>query len=151
MSDFDTFRDAVDEMRALMEDTAEAEAGIKLSKEAWSLKEIVGHLIDSASNNHQRFVRLQIGNLVGFPAYEAEKWVFVQQYGRLDWQTLKALWAHYNTLILALVEHIPRSALNNTWTHDGDRHTLEWLVKDYYRHLRWHIEHYRRRSDEIAG
>jgi hypothetical protein len=41
----------------------------------WTRKQLLGHLIDSASNNYQRFVRLQQGNLVGFPGYDQEFWV----------------------------------------------------------------------------
>jgi hypothetical protein len=114
------------------------------------LKEIVGHLIDSASNNHQRFVRLQIGNLEEFPAYEAEQWVHIQQHGTMDWDMLKALWLEYNRLILAIVQRIEGECLDNTWSVDDERHTLEWLVNDYYRHLRWHTEHYQKRSAEVV-
>ena len=46
-------------------------ADVKLGPDKWTLKEMVAHLIDSASNNHQRFVRLQIGHEISFPGYEA--------------------------------------------------------------------------------
>ena len=114
MFDLDTFRVAVDRLHELLRQTDAANVGIQLSSDAWSLKEIVGHLIDSASNNHQRFVRLQIGNLEEFPAYEAEQWIRIQQYNRMDWGMLKDLWLHFNTLILALVERIPQKCLTNT-------------------------------------
>lgn len=150
MFDLDAFRSAVNRLHELLEQTDEANAGIQLSADAWSLKEIVGHLIDSASNNHQRFVRLQLGDLEEFPAYEAEQWIRIQQYNTMDWELLKALWFHFNTLILAMVERIPDGCLNNTWSVDDNPRTLEWLVNDYYRHLNWHSEHYRRRAAEIT-
>ena len=48
----------------------------------WSIKEIFGHLIDSASNNHQRFVRLQITDNLSFPDYSRDNgtWIAVQKY-----------------------------------------------------------------------
>lgn len=52
-------------------------SNIKISEDKWSLREIIGHLIDSASNNHQRFVRLQYSDLLDFPAYEAEQSLYV--------------------------------------------------------------------------
>jgi hypothetical protein len=36
---------------------SEAESEERPAPERWTKKEVVGHLIDSASNNHQRFVR----------------------------------------------------------------------------------------------
>ena len=71
MFDLEGFRSAVDHLHTLIEQTDEAAAGIQLSSDAWSLKEIVGHLIDSASNNHQRFARLREGPLEESPAYGA--------------------------------------------------------------------------------
>jgi len=53
---------------------------IKLAEDKWSLREIMGHLIDSASNNHQRFVRLQFGDMLDFPAYDGEEWIRTQEY-----------------------------------------------------------------------
>ena len=151
MFDLNAFQEAVDRLHELLERTDEAKVGIRPSAESWSLKEIVGHLIDSASNNHQRFVRLQIGNLEEFPSYEAEQWIRIQEFNRMDWKLLKTLWFHFNTLILALVERIPDKCLPNAWTFDENPRTLEWLVNDYYRHLRWHTDHYQRRAAEIIA
>ena len=150
MFELDAFRTAVDQFQQLLGQTDETIVAVRPSAEAWSLKEIVGHLIDSASNNHQRFVRLQIGNLEGFPAYEAEPWIRIQQYNTVGWELLKTLWLEYNRLILALVERIPEKYLTNTWSLGDESHTLGWLVNDYYRHLRWHTDHYRKRSAELA-
>jgi hypothetical protein len=150
MFDLDAFRSAVDRLHELLEKTEETSVGIQLSADAWSLKEIVGHLIDSASNNHQRFVRLQIENLEGFPAYEAEQWIRIQQYNRMDWDLLKSLCMHYNLMILGIVERIPEKCLSNSWSGDDEQRTLQWLVNDYYRHLRWHTDHYQRRASELG-
>ncbi len=53
----------------------------------WSPKEIIGHLIDSASNNHQRFVRAQFQDHLIFPGYNQEAWVEAQDYQNSQWTT----------------------------------------------------------------
>lgn len=69
----DTFYKQLFEIQAEM-------TNINLAEDKWSLKEIIGHLIDSASNNHQRFERLQFDDLLVFPVYIAEEWIKVQKY-----------------------------------------------------------------------
>ena len=41
----------------------------------WSPKQVIGHLIDSASNNHRRFVRANFVDDLIFPGYDQETWV----------------------------------------------------------------------------
>ncbi len=66
----------------------------------WSPKQIIGHLIDSAANNHQRFVRAQLSDELTFSGYEQEEWVRVQGYGTEPWQQLVQLWKSYNQHLL---------------------------------------------------
>ena len=63
----------------------------------WSKKEILGHLIDSAANNHQRFVRLQLGPRIDLPEYDGDEWVRVQNYQERSWLQIIDLWQTYNT------------------------------------------------------
>ena len=58
----------------------------------WSPREIVGHLIDSASNNHQRFVRAQLDDNLVFAGYAQDRWVEVQRYQEAPWVELVELW-----------------------------------------------------------
>jgi len=88
---------------------------IKLSEDKWSLKEIIGHLIDSASNNHQRFVRLQFGDLLSFPAYDAEEWIKTQKYNIMNWDVLVTLWYNYNYLLLHIIENTNEIMFGNVW------------------------------------
>ena len=69
----------------------------------------------------------------------------------MSWSLLKELWLNYNRLILWLAGHIPESCLANTWSVEDDARTLEWLVNDYYRHLKCHTEHFQRRVSELSG
>lgn len=77
--DIDTYRKMVDDFFLMMEFAADI-ASVKLSADKWTLAEMVGHLIDSASNNHQRFIRLQLESTLAFPAYDVEDY-----YGHLAW------------------------------------------------------------------
>lgn len=69
----------------------ESTAARKTAPEVWSMKELLGHLIDSASNNHQRFVRLQLADDLRLPKHEQEGWVRVQGSQAADWVALIAL------------------------------------------------------------
>jgi hypothetical protein len=149
MFDIEEFERTVSDFQEAVQATPAELASLKLSEDFWSLKEILGHLVDSASNNHQRFVRLQEATRSRFPAYDGESWVAIQRYRDADWNGLVELWAAYNRLLLWLVRSIDPSALTHVWEVGGEEHTLEWVVGDYYRHLRWHSEHYASRLAEL--
>lgn len=124
---------------------------VRLSADKWSLKELLGHLIDSASNNHQRFVRLQFDDLLDFPAYVAEDWVNKQSYNTMDWNVLVALWYHYNLLLINIIENMNIETYGNVWVKDEDTIKLDELIEDYYKHLAYHIGHFTNRVKELAG
>jgi hypothetical protein len=124
---------------------------VKPSDQAWSLREIVGHLIDSAANNHHRFVRLQHGDLDGFPAYDNEAWIATQHYNAYGWEPLVALWHLYNQLLLHVIRTMDEACLENRWSVDGKSATLGFLVNDYFRHMRDHLEQFRQRLEQVAG
>lgn len=123
---------------------------LKISEDKWSLREIIGHLIDSASNNHQRIVRLQVSDLLDFPQYDCEQWIRVQKYNSFDWEFLITLWYHYNGLILNIINGIDGEQLQNIWVKDEDNSiTLEELIRQYYIHLEKHMEHFNKRLGEL--
>jgi hypothetical protein len=118
----------------------------------WSPKQIIGHLIDSASNNHQRFMRAQFTDDLIFPGYQQEAWVKLQDYAAADWSNLVQLWYYFNWQIARVIDHVP----------DEKRHllrpkhnlhqiamyriptdqpaTLEYFMLDYVQHLEGHIK-----------
>lgn len=124
----------------------------------WSPKQILGHLIDSAANNHQRFVRGQFTDHLDFPGYEQEEWVSAQKYNDEPWPAVIDLWRAYNTHLLHVVSVIPQDVL----TKERDKHgldriafntverskpaTLEYLIRDYLDHLKHHLDQIWRRS-----
>ena len=123
---------------------------IKMAEDKWSLKEIIGHLVDSASNNHQRFVRLQSDDLLNFPAYDTEEWIRAQKYNSMKWDTLVALWYNYNCLLIHVIENVGEAMLQNVWVKDEDAIPLELLINEYYKHLELHVEHYCKRREEVG-
>lgn len=149
MIDTAKFNNIVDAFNARLVQVPEEVSGIKPSEESWSLKEIIGHLIDSASNNHQRFVRLQFDDLLDFPAYDGERWIKVQKYNEMEWKELTALWYSYNCILLKVIGTIDISKLANVWIKGEEALTLEHLANDYYRHLEWHVDHFEKRLKEV--
>lgn len=118
----------------------------------WSPREIVGHLIDSASNNHQRFVRAQFTDDLVFAGYEQEGWVRVQDYQNEDWTDLVQLWRLYNQHLLHLISLIPEETRLGL-RHKHDLHqiasdslsetepvTLDWFIRDYLEHMKKHLK-----------
>ncbi len=106
----------------------------------WSPKEIVGHLIDSAANNHQRFVRAQEAPDQQFPGYAQDHWVRAQDYQSRDWEPLIDLWQAYNLHLAHVIRAIPAEMLETRLrVGDGEPVTLGFLVGDYLRHLRHHV------------
>jgi hypothetical protein len=124
----------------------------RLSADKWTLKEIMGHLIDSASNNHQRFVRLQIVNELIFPGYgkDNSKWLEIEKHNEMNFSDIILLWKQYNVLIGNIIKEVDDSKLENYWIKsDGDKVTLKDLMIDYVRHLKDHVRHFEQTLEEI--
>jgi hypothetical protein len=105
----------------------------------WSRKQVLGHLIDSAANNHQRFVRMQLRGGLDLPTYDQEGWVAVQHYQRRAWSDLIELWTLYNRHLLHIVRRVPAEALSAQGTMGGQDVTLEFIIVDYLDHLKHHL------------
>jgi len=114
----------------------------------------MGHLIDSASNNHQRFVRLQIVDELIFPGYgkDNSRWLEIERYNELDFSDVILLWKQYNVLIGNIIKGADEGKLENYWIKsDGDRITLKDLMIDYVRHLKEHVKHFEQTLEEITS
>jgi len=118
----------------------EERASEKPFADKWSLKEILGHLVDSAANNHQRFVRMQERPDIGSFSYEQEHWVASQQYQRRSWPELVELWYHFNRHLAHVIAKIDPASLSHTCDMDYPAPaTLRFVVEDYIRHVRHHL------------
>jgi len=111
----------------------------KEGDDGWIIKEILGHLLDSLSNNHQRLSRYMVNDNLDFPAYDQEVFVQRAHYDTFDYQTLLSIWYQYNHLLLHMMANIPTEHLKSTLTI-GDRPTitLKELFEDYFAHMELH-------------
>ena len=92
-------------------DLGDDAAARKADPNRWSKKEILGHLIDSAANNHQRFVRAQRVPHLELPSYEQEFWVSTQAYATEPWPDLVNFWLLFNRHLLHVVKAMPATVL----------------------------------------
>jgi DinB superfamily len=106
----------------------------------WTIKEVVGHLLDSAANNHQRFVRAQFVSELVFPRYEQNDWVQSQNYNAADWPQLVELWRLYNLHLAHVIRNIAPDRLNVLCKiGDYEPMSLQALAEDYVAHLKHHL------------
>ncbi len=137
----DELRTQVDSALGALHAIKEESAALGRGPGKWTRKEILGHLIDSAANNHQRIVRAQLAGPYAGPGYEQDAWVRIQQYGARPWTELVDLWAALNRHLAYAIESVPASTLSTPCTvGDDEPVTLEWLMRDYLRHLRHHLD-----------
>lgn len=107
----------------------------------WVPKEVLGHLIDSAANNHQRFVRAQLATSFVGPAYDQVAWVAVHRYRERPCPELVDLWVALNRHLAAVIEAVPAEKLGTPCTvGENEARPLEWWIRDYVRHLKHHLE-----------
>ena len=117
------------------------EASLRSDPGSWSKKEILGHLLDSAVNNHHRFVRAQQVEELTFPAYAQEHWVSSQGYAERPWLELVDLWRLYNRHLAHVISMIPEEQLAVMCVIGSDEPvTLSYVVEDYLVHLRHHLQ-----------
>lgn len=132
-------------------------------EEKWSIKEIIGHLIDSASNNHYRFVAAQFTDDLLFMGYDQDAWVEAQNYQSEDWKLLIELFYKLNLHLINLIENIPEQILTQkrnlhnlfeiAWQEFDVSETadLEWFVRDYFGHLNHHLSQVFLKLKNIKG
>ena len=147
----DRLKRVIDEAQPNLTSVGEESAAYKSHPDKWSKKEILGHLIDSASNNHQRFVRANFQDNLVFNGYVQDGWVELQQYQNADWQRLIDLWYQYNWHLSILIGQIPDEVMNKQHLdHNLDQiaykkvskeqaTSLSYFIKDYIDHLEHHL------------
>jgi hypothetical protein len=142
-----TLEQALPALRALSDE----EASRPYAPGKWTRKEVIGHLIDSATNNHGRFVRAQLDDALVFTGYAQDDWVRVQRYRDAGWGPLVDLWYGINSHLA----HVMRSAAEDELRRPRVEHnlhvtafrpvptdapaTLGWFMQDYVEHLRHHL------------
>ena len=145
------FRRTLDQARVSLTSLSDANASRARAPGKWSPKEIIGHLIDSAANNHGRFVRAQAMDDLLFDGYDQDAWVRVQRYNERRWIDLIQLWHAYNGHLADVMERADPDALTRPRArHSLDRiafqaldpstpATLAFMMRDYVAHLKHHL------------
>ena len=123
-----------------LQQITEEEFTYKSTPDKWSKKEILGHLIDSATNNHQRFIRIQYENEpVIF--YDQNQWNNLSNYNHLITSHLINFWLIYNQHLVEIIKVIPPENLNrNGVGKDGQKLPLYFYINDYVSHLEHHLK-----------
>ncbi len=131
---------AVQSAEPKLRKVSEVESGKPVLKGGWSRKQVIGHLIDSASNNHQRFVRASLQGSLQFPHYDQDGCVRVQAVQSAPWALLVTLWTDYNLYLAHVIAHLPADKLAAQCRIGEDKPvTLRFLAEDYLTHLLHHL------------
>jgi len=145
------FRETVNAGAKAMLLLSEPQSELATAPGKWSPKQVIGHLIDSAGNNHGRFVRAQLQDDLTFTGYQQEEWVNRQRYQTEPWKDLVELWRLYNLHLAHLLEQVSVEDLTRPRTnHNLDQIawqtvprsepvTLEYFIRDYVAHLKNHL------------
>jgi hypothetical protein len=135
-------RDLIGRAPARLEQLPNNRVESKPAPSAWSPKEELGHLLDSAANNHQRIVRAQSEDKLAFPGYEQNRWVTIHRYQHRDWNELIEVWQALNRQLLAAAQSVPEAAWSHTLTVAASQPmTLEFVFDDYVSHMFHHLQH----------
>ena len=131
---------AVESAEPILRKVSEQESNRPALKGGWSHKQVIGHLIDSASNNHQRFVRASLQGSLEFPGYDQDGCVRVQAVQTAPWPMLVTLWTNYNLYLAHVIANLPASQLEAACRIGMDEPvTLRFLAEDYLTHLLHHL------------
>ena len=134
------FRAEIERLRGALRALSPALADTPWRVGGWTRKQIVGHLLDSAANNRQRFVRAAIDGQYAGPGYAQDAWVAAHGYGDESWETLLRWWQAEHEILAAVVERVPEERLEAMCVVGDDAPvTLRFLIEDYLRHQRGHF------------
>lgn len=151
MSAASRLRDAIDTAYPRLTSISDSDASIPPAPGKWSPKQVIGHLIDSASNNHQRFVRANFTEDLIFAGYDQEKWVVIGNYANAPWRSLLSLWREFNLQIARVMDSTPASVRDLPRTRhnlhqvawsvvpESEPATLGYFMNDYVDHLEHHL------------
>jgi hypothetical protein len=142
MQTLTTLRELLDVVPGRLEQLPLDRVERKPTPSNWSPKQELGHLLDSAANNHQRIVRAQFEDKPAMPGYEQNRWVAVHAYQNRDWHELIEIWRALNLQLLAAAKAVPESAWSRTLSVAGSAPlTLQFVFEDYVAHMVHHLQH----------
>jgi hypothetical protein len=136
-----TIDHGISELRALSDEKAASSP----RPGAWSPKQELGHLIDSAANNHLRFIVAAIEGAYEGSGYAQDRWVEAHGYQDLPWLEIVELWYRYNLLLAHVVANITEDQMGNRCvvasSGGASAVTLRFLIEDYVIHMQHHVDH----------
>ncbi len=151
MNSLQSLRELIDRLPERLATLPHDKVENKPSPDAWSAKEELGHLVDSAANNHQRIVRTQLEDRPAMPGYDGDAWVAFHQYQQKDWKRLIGIWVALNRQLLAAAEAAADSAWSRTCTiGDSQPLTLQFVFDDYIDHMLQHLRHMGVEVEDLA-
>lgn len=146
-----TLQSIVQTSKPVLLEISLAEIYNKPKPDKWSKKEILGHLIDSAINNHRRFKQFLNQEHLVFDGYNQDNEVMMNDYQNRDFSEIVSLWAGMNQQIIQIMKAIPAEKLTQEYTQHNyhiigfnripaeQASTIEYLIKDYISHLEHHL------------
>jgi hypothetical protein len=140
----DLLRTTIERELPELENLSDEAAAVRPNGEtSWSPKEELGHLIDSAANNHMRFVRGALDGVYRGPGYAQNDWVRVHGYQEMPWNEIISTWLLYNRLLVRVVANVPENRLDSDCFIGGNEtpETLAFIIEDYVLHMQHHIDH----------
>jgi len=136
----ESFSRGCTEIRAALAAFDPAKADTPYRPQGWTRKQILGHLLDSAANNHQRFVRATLQGHYTGPGYDQQGWVILHAYAEMPWETLLQRWDTAHQTLEQVVALIPEERVQSTcFIGDDAPVTLQFLIEDYIAHQRHHL------------
>jgi hypothetical protein len=150
-----SLRAAIDEGVTIFRGVSEERTTTRTAPDAWCAREVIGHLIDSACNNHRRFIINQDADRLVVDPYQQDVWVARQRYADTPAAELVPMWVAYNRHIAHVIEAMPDEVLNRgrgpmghfSFPYSGmpasDIVTLRHLVEDYVGHIHHHFNQIR--------
>ncbi len=123
---------------------SDEEAAQPIEPGEWSSKQIIGHLIDSACNNHQRFARVQWCEKLEFPSYQQDQWVDCQKYNLRDWRELLDFWKAYTEHLAHIISVMDEQHLETPcvvgWSSEPNNIVpLSRVIEHYSEHMELHL------------
>lgn len=122
----------------LLSKIPDTEFARKPAPEKWSRKQIIGHLVDSAANNHHRFIRSRIEDKPNI-FYNQDQWNNLTHYNEMNSRDLISLWENYNKLIAHIIMNISSDDLERKCRTGENEHTLAYIITDYVVHMEHHL------------
>ncbi len=123
----------------LLLEISDEEFSGKASPDKWSKKEILGHLIDSATNNHQRFIRVQFESNPEI-VYDQNKWNKFNFYQEMESVQIINFWTIYNRQLIEIIKRIPKESMMKQVRVGESLLSLEFIIGDYVEHLEHHLK-----------